>query len=670
MSVSADVTVTQAERVERLRAQLQGRVSLGARTAGKAAPAAATGLLYGVMLRAAARRAAGHELSDLETQMVEFFQPFASAEEIDELGRVFTEEQSVHALAMFPQVLNARGLEQGYAYTDLLEDLPGLRAEVAAEPYLNLVDLDRVEEGQPLDSAPFVQALADYGRGVTLVTASAHRPDARATSKPEQVAVELKAFSCKRASNELGSDEIYWALSANSDKNSRREGVTREYGSVNAGSYRNFDAGTYLFHGQVDKFMTAHIICWEADHSPDSWHSEMARTVRKISDILFLMADKLAEYGGHFPVPEYHDMIDYVELAGMIAMVIAGLIDLFTNHDDQVLERTFVFDRAAIGKWANDFNAITNWEFDGGSDGHHTLIAKATSALNARPRVTSMVNVMPGQPHVWSPDLALPNATMSGTPALAYYQDKLYCVVSGFAQSGSLWWSVLDGGTWRPFTQIAHVSSTSAPSLTAHRDAMWCAYTSGNDVRVISFNGRWSDSEIIGHSVAFGAPALGSLGIQSLCVIRGSQDKLFYSEFRRGAWGAFKPFPNGTTCDSPAVGNDNGSGLHCVVRGSNGKGLFLSSFRGPDTGWTPFQTLPLGSSSARPAIGAVARGMCLMYRADDLSEELRYATWDRTSWSPVTKHPTATSADGPALIGYVSPTPDAPYGHLYCVHRG
>ncbi|MCX5203426.1 hypothetical protein OG897_18485 [Streptomyces sp. NBC_00237] len=674
MSASGDVTVTQAERIKRLRAQLQGLKPLGTFGGAKVAPAAATGLLYGVMLRGAARMADGRELTDLETQMVKFLRPLASEEEIRELGRVFADEQSSHALGMFPDVLTSRGMEQGYAFEDLVKDLPALRADVAAQPNLSLVDLDRLDEGAPLDSPEFIEGMSAYGHGVTVVTASDHHPDARATAKPEQVLVELKAYSCQRESNELGDDELYWAHSASSDKAGKQSGVTREYGDVATGDYRALDAGTVLFNGQVDKFLTAHIICWEADHSSSQWRDDMHDTMRKISDILFEMADKLAQYGGHFPVPEYHDLIDYFEIVGMIALAIAALLELFRNHDDEVAARTFVFDRAALGKWANDLNAIANFEFDGGSEGHFTLIAKATSSINARPRATSMPRVLPGGQHTWSPDVPFPSGTMSGTPALAEYYDKLYCVVPGFAGSGSLWWSTLENGAWRPFAQIPGAVTSDSPSLTAQSGpgaGLWCAYNRRNAVVVTRFSGSsWSGQETVAENIVLGSPALSTYGQRLICVVRGPENKLYWNERDYDRWGTFKPFASGTTCDSPALGQDGSGVPHCVVRGSNGKGLYLSKYISSTPSWSSFQGLPLGSASARPALAHSAEGLVCMFRADDLSEELRYATLRDNTWSPVTKHPTATSADGPALVKYSDTTPEAPYGYLYCVHRG
>ncbi|MFG2212527.1 hypothetical protein [Streptomyces sp. NPDC048638] len=161
----------------------------------------------------------------------------------------------------------------------------------------------------------------------------------------------LDYFHCYRESNELGSDEICWALSGGSDTAATKSSVTREYGGVNTGSTRRFDDGTLLFEDTVNTFLCARIICWEADHSNSQWVRDLHGTMETISLVLFEMADKLEEYGGHYPVPEYDKVMEYLLLSAASTGVIAKLIEAFTNHDDLVRERTFVFDRAALGQW-------------------------------------------------------------------------------------------------------------------------------------------------------------------------------------------------------------------------------------------------------------------------------------------------------------------------------
>ncbi|MCC0100556.1 hypothetical protein K7B10_38475 [Streptomyces flavotricini] len=64
-------------------------------------------------------------------------------------------------------------------------------------------------------------------------------------------------------------------------------------------------------------------------------------------------------------MPEYGQMLQYAELAAMVAW----LIDLFKNADGLVQQRTLVFDQAALRLLAA--GASTGWRFGGGSEGCH-----------------------------------------------------------------------------------------------------------------------------------------------------------------------------------------------------------------------------------------------------------------------------------------------------------
>ncbi|GGX46342.1 hypothetical protein GCM10010353_71180 [Streptomyces chryseus] len=86
------------ERVERLRGQLQGSPA-GRRAQRLASAPPDVRLLWGTLLRGAARLDAGLELSDLEERLVRPLRWLLSDDEIREMGRVFTEETSVRNAA-------------------------------------------------------------------------------------------------------------------------------------------------------------------------------------------------------------------------------------------------------------------------------------------------------------------------------------------------------------------------------------------------------------------------------------------------------------------------------------------------------------------------------------------------------------------------------------------
>lgn len=670
--MSADsIGISQTERLERLRAQLQGQ-PVGARSTVRAKPAAATKLLYGVMLRGAARLDAGLELTELEERMVACLRVLLSEEEVREFGRVYQQEQSARPSQMFPASLTTRGIDEGYALADLVEDLPGLRGEVMAQPNMSLVDLDRRPGGGSLDSAEFVEGLGAYGHGVTVVTASDRLSGVKtAGTMLEDVAVELDRFQCYRKSGELDRDEIYWALSGSSDTGSKRSMVTREYGEVVAGSVREFDSGTMLFTGSVDQFLTAHIVCWEADNSSTEWYDEMVKVIDKIAGLLFTLADTLAAYGGNFPVPEYHDLIDYVEIAGMVATAIVGLIELFRNHDDHVTERTFVFDRAALGRWispTHDPNYAETWEFDGGSGGLFTLTANATGTTVAKPVHARLISAPSAPETVWNTDTALPKWPMRETPALTAVQGGLVCVAQRWNDNDALHWSAFDGTEWTDFTPIPGIEKAFNPSLATHADRAHCIYQTNGQLHMIVFDGT-SWTSVGTHDVPDFIRGLHLCAMWSnlLCVIETSAGGLCAwgdpSSFSAWKFGSVGPFQ---VLGPVALGKGRGD-ANMVTFLRHKQGLSCTQFSGYD--WSMPTTLPPVPASVRPAV-AYSLGLHCVIRTD--SGELQWSRLTETSWSPFVKHPTATAVDTPALAhvppSHPTPDPEAPYGRLYCVY--
>ncbi|MCX4751187.1 hypothetical protein OG455_37755 [Kitasatospora sp. NBC_01287] len=443
------VEVSRSESLERLRAQLQGRPFGSARAQARPAPPRAANLLYGVMLRGAARLDAGLPLTDLEERMLAFLRVVLSEDEVREFGRVWREPESVeHASALFPDTLTTRGIDQGYALADLAKDLPGLRADMPDQPNVNVVDLASFDREAEVSSREFAAAAAAYGYGLTLVTDSTAAARERAAApQPENVLVELKSFRCNQLSDEWSaSDEIYWSTAAAADLGNKRHDITRVYENVKRDQTVTMDAGTVLFNGMVDRFLSVDITCWEQDHSPDAWYEKMKEVLQDISGFLQYLSQTMKDVAGYLPLPDYHDMMDYLEIANMIILAFAGLIKLFTNHDDKVCEHTMVFDRPALGTWANDRDPIWRFSFDGGKEGYYTLNAQCVSAINSRPRVMS-APVGTGAP-LWGPPATLPSGSLSGGPALAAGPgDMLHCMVNGFGGSGSLWYARLTGAT-------------------------------------------------------------------------------------------------------------------------------------------------------------------------------------------------------------------------------
>ncbi|MWA16126.1 hypothetical protein [Streptomyces sp. BA2] len=372
--MSSEFTVSRDKCVERLRAQLQGG-ELPAQLAARTATSRGSRLLYGAMLHGAARLEAGQELTDLEAPLVRLLQRLFSTEGAWEIGRVFLEEESVrNASTLFPDSLVARPVEQGYTSQDLLADLEVVGEEIRSQPNVSLTDLDAAgaagADGGDMDSQEFVHAMADYGYGATVVTAS-ELQKTLGEPKAVQTLLALSKFYCVRESNEASaSDEIYWALAAGADQGGKQSSVTRIYENVDKGETHTVDTGTVLFSGSVDKALVCTIHCWERDHSmPD----DLGDTIKDISTAV----QDVASFLGKLPLgTPFQTTMKFVELVGLIGELIGEILNWL--RDDFVAERTLAFDRAALERLHNRPGREDYWNFNGPSEeGHFQLYIRS-----------------------------------------------------------------------------------------------------------------------------------------------------------------------------------------------------------------------------------------------------------------------------------------------------
>ncbi|MYS80778.1 hypothetical protein [Embleya scabrispora] len=691
------VEVSHHERPERLRAQLRG--GLAVRAGGRTAPPRGANLLYGVMLRAAARLDAGLEPTELEQGMLEFLRVMVPEEEIREFGRVYAQEHAARATgSVLPATLTERAIEDGYEFADLVEDVPALRAESGTQPNLNVVDLDRPEEGAAADDAGFVAGLGEYGYGVTLVTASDHHDDEPAPAAGEggpgtagaldRVLVELKYFKCYRESDEWsGSDEIYFCTAASSDTGHRHENVTRAYGDVDKDEIHQIDGGTYLFNASADAFVTATVVCWERDQSPPGWFDEMYKTLNTLSGLLQLLAQKLKDYGGHFDVPEYHDLIDYVEIANMLVLAWGGFMKIFSNPDDYVAERTLVFDRAALKAWATGTSTpIAGWHFNGKKgEGHYVLVTSGTAVVNTRPHTITLPSLdgTPGKPGgpAWAATAPLPNGAMSRAPALTSrtHSTAMDCMVQSFGDGpGELWHARSDGTTWGAFTRGPAGRTRHRPALAWFKNVLHCAFNQDDTLYLSKLQGTtWTTPEPVtfggvAPGTVRGAPALAAQSdTQLFCAVTTIADRVRYAVSDGTRWGTAFIIPGPGAAPDPALMIASGSVFLCAYRSRTGDQIWVSEYNGFT--WGDPVRLP-GTTSAGPALGFnYGRPICVV-RAAGTNEQLYWSMRDDKgdkTWSSFSTIPNISSADAPALthLGPIPGDTTAPYGRTVLLFR-
>ncbi|WP_329448224.1 hypothetical protein OG906_42475 (plasmid) [Streptomyces sp. NBC_01426] len=656
-----------------MRAQLSG-----ARTATKADQrlrlSRGGNTLIGASLHAAARADQGMELTPLEQLLVGAMGEVLAEEEVTEFGRIYQEQASTAgARELFPDTIAGRALSQGFTVEELVGDFDRIGAEIAAQPNASLVRLDQLAFDAPLDSDEFIEALGTYGGGITVVTGPQdNTPRGVDGADAPVVAMSFRSFTCRRASNEAGKDEIYWTSSAGSDTGTRREYQSGEFGSIKSGHTRDFTDDPTLFHGTVDAWLTCNITCWEADHSNGGWYNALRGGLRDIADYCFKASEDLENNSG-----EYEGSNAWFSLVGLIAKLFDWLLGLFTNEDDLIRERSFGFSRSALKALANRPEGTDSWDFNGGSGGHHTL--KLRASFHEFPVDTSLRhNILTGS--TWGPDTAFPAGSTSTTPALASYEGTLYCVVRGVTDQG-LYWSTLGPAGWSSFTRIVGAESPSAPAIAAYDGKLYCVYRSAvGMLYYTAFDGTlWSSkAPVVTTQVGFtqSSPALAAHAGKLYCVYRDQgADDLHWIAFDSSGWGRITRLPDGARSPSaPALAVVSkpapyGDDLVCAFRAPHGMVCFsVISPRLNEIIHTEQPTLTTpGLAWHDGKMHCITTGFApLVEYGQPLFRYIRTTTWGTSPngryWLDGFTGISLQSGAAPALASH--------NGKLYCVRRG
>ncbi|MFI1255354.1 hypothetical protein ACH4U6_16445 [Streptomyces netropsis] len=654
----ADTEVTQAERVERLRARLTGN---RAERRKRAAPSRGANLMFGVMLHGCARLEAGLPLTELEQHLVDALRVGLSEEEVCEFGRVYQEEAVTRgACRLFPESLTTRPLADGYAIEDLAKDLPVVAPEVLAQPNVSVVNLDRLQDGEPFDTPEFLAGLADYGHGITVVTADSREEILEGQDPaPFHAKLEMSRFTCTDESNEWSeSDEIYWSSAAAADYGEKVSFISPAFGSVDKGSTKTFPPGSVIYDGPATWVLVCDIQCWERDHSPPEWWSKLRDVLWALSGTLFTLAASISLLG---LLPGFSEMYGWIEAMAVALGLSVLIIDLIWNADDLVLERPIGFTRAAMAKLAD--SSTQSFVFNGGdSEGAHTLELKWTGAKR-----TNNVALFTHNASGWSssPALPWPGSKTNDAPALAMHNGNLYCAVRGMGNQ--IFVSRREtNGQWSAFGQVPGASTRHSPALASYNNKLFVAYTGMDDkgyYATASNGSDWGAPLVVANGYAcstgpalavnsgrlwyttfnsrsqFMVSSMGLLGgwwlLTSFETLKSPsapgmvnfQDKL-YVAFRGTdnsiilntravddyPW-MHPIFLPGRTTGSPALAV-RGNTLYCAIRGQDDQ-LYLASTSGTD--WSTFQQVTTTAfTHSGPAIAAPSTDeLCLVYRSSD-----------------------------------------------------
>ncbi|WP_381567136.1 hypothetical protein [Streptomyces eurythermus] len=378
------------ERVALLREQLSDAPAV-TRSARRLGECPAANILIGAALHGAARRERGMELTDLERRLTDQLAALFGEDLLAEFGRVYAEPASRKgAAALFPALVAERSWEQGVDEADVRAFASTVTAEVAKLPTAREISVEDLAAG-----------VLTGEEEVVVVTGAPTKGTEFEVDELYEVRVRFVKFYCDRRSNEVGHDEIYWASGAASELRPQIVMLTPEYGSIQAGSERNFGENAFWFKGPAEKFVGGHIQVWEAD--PGGNNQSKLRVM--LADAARQFAEAALEEG-----PTWDAV-----LLGVVAGI-SGLINwiLGFNKDDLVKEMSIAYTRDALNRMAAANGGRSTLVFDGGGGGKHTL----TIEVSRGPVVAAGLNHSIFYNNSWSTPVRVPHLVAASRPSM------------------------------------------------------------------------------------------------------------------------------------------------------------------------------------------------------------------------------------------------------------
>lgn len=658
---------TAAERTARLKAILDGTTK--SRDLRHSQP---TNLLFGVALHAAAKSEQGGQLTDLEQRLLDSLQRLLPADEIAAAGRAFTQAQTrAGGLPLFPQRAAALPVTGSYGRAELLADLPALGAEVLKQPNCSVVNVADLKAGQPFDTPEFIEAMSEYGGGLTVILGSGERGMSSAVM---DVRVKLDEFKCIQRTGDsfLGpSDEIYWMASAGSDTGAKTKYASGEYGNIDNGSHRYFPANTYWFRGPAKKVAMFHMECWEKDRG--SFWDEIRNALDDVGDYCIEAAADAAATNDKGAA--------LAALIGLVGKLLASLLDWLLGKDDLIQKREFGWD-------ANDLDYIADngmWlEFNGEGARYRLKI----SATVGKRRLYSTTLGSNGR---WAATTRMPFDGEEPWLVQAYADARtptLYCALLSDDQKLTLgaYGGPADSGSWG-------ASTTDDPSGLKYRRASFSAITArnfyGHGVHLLAPHpDNHSSLEMIEVVVNPGeyewtkrmAMSLNSPATHRPAFLLDQSTNRLHCVYV-SAGGVGSEFPNGQviylvgvhwadyvervvpldamSSAAPAIAMFDGH-LHCVFRGHEGDSSLRWTKKTLSGDWEADRQVASHKLTGAPSL-AVANGkLHCVYRG--LDNKIWHISLDRSggSWSAGSAIPGAVTDDTPTIAEHE--------GSLFCVY--
>ncbi|MET7529861.1 hypothetical protein [Streptomyces goshikiensis] len=453
-------------------------------------------LMLAVALRAAARTEQGHQLGELENSLVQAMLTAMPQADLIGLGKLYLFLVTYGTGLPFPVSVTGRPLGQTYDWAQYQQDWQAMARETMAQPNTAVVSREGFALGEGVDGPEFVEALRTWRTGTSAMPgAVVISPDTLAVSPdgdpvapgvegaqaaeasaagvrafdPVRVRLEMESFHVLRAQGDQGGgkDETYWCASSGSDKAAGPAYRSEEFGGVQTGHTRTFGSNRVVFDGQVAGHLILQIFCFEADQSSSEWYDALHARLRQLSQDIF--DSPWFQIGSNLPGGGIAGILADINTLGVI------LMSHLRNDDDLSCARAIYLDRYDLALLSE--RGSVDLHFNG--DGHHVLKLKYASPEKVPFPAGTLQYLVREQGDRWATPLQLPWQSIT-PPAIAFYGSRLHVLFNRPSDKALMWTSHADG-VWSAPRQINQEYSDIAPALAVFQNKLWCAHTGTDD---------------------------------------------------------------------------------------------------------------------------------------------------------------------------------------------
>ncbi len=235
----------------------------------------------------------------------------------------------------------------------------------------------------------------------------------------------------------------------------------------------------------------------------------------------------------------------------------------------------------------------------------------------------------------WTAGQVIPDHTTVEGPALAVFNNRLYCIYVGTSGDNSLYstyWSHVNS-SWSDAKKFPNHYSTWGPALAIHDNKLWCVHTgNGRDQSLrytTSSDGEnWSDDTKFPGQITASAPSLFVKDENLFCAHRGGtgDETLYYTSWNGTTWRPDRKMLNNSvfsieSSHAPGVVyNADNKRLIMVFKGSGSDTqLYYGAAKDDSENWT-LNKISESFSQAGPAVLTIRSSTFCFYRGAETSD--------------------------------------------------